>query len=239
MTSLPPVEFDQHLALDEKSKQKVLNSLKFRDWRENAEKIATSEVDVKRIRVVDVDFFGPNVGFLKINCDVFRKSDGSFVPGISFIRGGSVAILVLVKVPELKQNYFLMTEQIRFPVGRYCTEAPAGMLDEDGNFVGVAAKEIKEETGIVLERKSLHSLGSIFPSPGGCDEEIHLFWAEVQMSQAEFEEKEKRSYGAEDEGESIRLKFINTQDMQDELNKIGDVKAECAYRRWLNRPIEF
>jgi 8-oxo-dGTP pyrophosphatase MutT (NUDIX family) len=27
-------------------------------------------------------------------------------------------------------------------------EAPAGMIDESGNFVGVAAKEMEEETGL-------------------------------------------------------------------------------------------
>lgn len=231
----PVVEFSDHLALDDKSKQKVLNSLKFKQWYEKSVKQLDSEFEIKRIQVVDVDFFGPNVGFLKINCDVSRN--GSFVPGISFIRGGSVAVLVLVKVPELKQNYFLMTKQFRFPVGRYCIEAPAGMLDENGNFVGVAAKELEEETGIHLERKHLNSLGSIFPSPGGCDEEIHLFWTEVEMNQAAFEKKKHQIYGEKDE--SIRLVFINTQDMERELDEIRDVKAECAYRRWLNRPIEF
>lgn len=61
------------------------------------------------------------------------------------------------------------------PAGQYTLECPAGMLDEDGNFIGVAAKELKEETGLEIEEKKLIPLGSIYPSPGGCDEEVILF----------------------------------------------------------------
>ena len=39
--------------------------------------------------------------------------------------------------------------QPRVPTGRYSfVELPAGMLDQSGDFAGVAAKELKEETGI-------------------------------------------------------------------------------------------
>jgi hypothetical protein len=36
------------------------------------------------------------------------------------------------------------------------------MLDESGNFVGVAAKEMEEETGIKIEEKELIALGIFF-----------------------------------------------------------------------------
>lgn len=61
------------------------------------------------------------------------------------------------------------------PIGKWIEEIPAGMIDEDGNFKGVAAKELEEETGIKIELKELVDLGSIFPSSGGCDEEIFLY----------------------------------------------------------------
>lgn len=34
-------------------------------------------------------------------------------------------------------------------------EPPAGMLDESGDFVGTAAKEIEEETGIIVSQDNL------------------------------------------------------------------------------------
>lgn len=45
---------------------------------------------------------------------------------------------------------------------------PAGMIDESGDFVGVAAKEIEEETGIKIKGEDLKPLGSFYPSPGAC-----------------------------------------------------------------------
>lgn len=75
----------------------------------------------------------------------------------------------------------ILTKQYRVPVGQYMLECPAGMLDEEGSFVGVAAKELNEETGITIEEKDLIPLGSIYPSPGGCDEEVVLFALELQL----------------------------------------------------------
>lgn len=43
-------------------------------------------------------------------------------------------------------------------MGRFTLEIPAGMLDESDNFSGVAAKEIKEETGISIEHNEMKYL---------------------------------------------------------------------------------
>lgn len=56
-----------------------------------------------------------------------------------------------------------------------CEQIPAGMLDGDGNFKGVAAKEMEEETGLKMTMSELIDLTAkeprhhpgIFPSPGG------------------------------------------------------------------------
>lgn len=64
------------------------------------------------------------------------------LPSYVFLRGGAVTVLVLVN------GKMLLVRQYRVPVQRYNLEAPAGMLDEEGDFIGVAAKEIHEETGI-------------------------------------------------------------------------------------------
>ena len=55
------------------------------------------------------------------------------------------------------------------------------MLDESGDFIGTAAAEIKEETSIELSHDKLHSLGSMFPSPGGSDEEILMFYCDIEI----------------------------------------------------------
>ncbi|KAL7171451.1 hypothetical protein ACSBR2_036159 [Camellia fascicularis] len=73
----------------------------------------------------------------------------------------------------------------RVPVGRLILELPAGMLNGDnGDFVGTAVKEVEEETGIRLNLEDVVDLTAlldpstgcrVFPSPGGCDDEISLF----------------------------------------------------------------
>jgi len=72
----------------------------------------------------------------------------------------------------------VLTKQFRVPIGQYLIEAPAGMIDEEGNFVGVAAKELKEETDIEVSEKNLKFLGSYYSSPGGSDEEVLLYFVE-------------------------------------------------------------
>ncbi len=57
------------------------------------------------------------------------------------------------------------------------------MLDESGDFVGTAALEIEEETSIKLKNEDLHPLGVFYPSPGGCDEEIRMFYCKVNMNE--------------------------------------------------------
>lgn len=57
-------------------------------------------------------------------------------------------------------------------------EVPAGMIDENGNFIGVAAKELQEETGIIVKEENLNFLGSFYSSPGGSDEEVLMYFVE-------------------------------------------------------------
>lgn len=51
-----------------------------------------------------------------------------------------------------EKEYTILTIQSRVPIADAAfAEIPAGMLDGSGNFAGIAAKELKEETGIVIE----------------------------------------------------------------------------------------
>ncbi len=71
------------------------------------------------------------------------------VPGIVFMRGGAVSILPILQCDG--QRHVLLCRQPRLPVGlAQFPEIPAGMLDGSGKFSGVAAKELEEETGIVI-----------------------------------------------------------------------------------------
>ena len=81
------------------------------------------------------------------------------------------------------------------------------MLDEDGDFMGKAAMEIEEETGIKIHKDILKPLGSYIGSVGGCDEEMHMFYCKCEIEEAKMKELEEKVHG---EGwERIRVRFVD------------------------------
>ena len=83
------------------------------------------------------------------------------------------------------------------------------MIDESGNFSGVAAKELEEETGITIQEGELVSLGSFYTSPGGCDEEIVMYFIEKIMSEQEIQKLLGGQYGTKSEEIRIVLEEID------------------------------
>ncbi|MBM3989707.1 MAG: NUDIX hydrolase [Planctomycetes bacterium] len=68
-----------------------------------------------------------------------------------------------------------LVRQYRHAVGRELLEIPAGRLEAGEDPRRAALRELEEETG--YRARCLESLGSFFPAPGFCSEELHLFLA--------------------------------------------------------------
>jgi ADP-sugar diphosphatase len=201
--------------------KKAVDSKKMATWLQNL----SPDFEIKELAIQTVDMFGPNVGFVKFNASVTCK--GEPVPGIVFMRGNSVAILIILNLNG--EKFILCTKQARFPIGNSeFLEIPAGMMDEEGNFLGVAAKELEEETHIKVDKKDLISLGGVFPSPGGCDEFIEFFALELTVDQARFDEIQGAATGNLEEGEKITLQIIPYSD----AHMLTDAKALCSILRY-------
>ncbi|MDY6826662.1 MAG: NUDIX hydrolase [Bacillota bacterium] len=84
---------------------------------------------------------------------------------------GAVAVLALDS-----GNGAIFVKQHRQPAGIVLLEIPAGKLEPNEEPLECAKRELLEETGLKAEKWS--SLFSFYPSPGFCDELIHLFKAE-------------------------------------------------------------
>jgi hypothetical protein len=198
------------------------------------------QIDLKEFTVTDVDFFGPvdpkRLGFVKGYGLAFDKESGDPIPAIAFIRGGAVAVLIIVTViddEKISKKYVLLCKQLRFPAGCVLTEACAGMIDDQTrNVTGVVFNEVRQETGFVITEQSLIRLGSIIPSGGGCDEVVHLYAWETSITPSEFEEKKVNIYG-EGAHEKIKLAFYEYETFDETLDEIMDCKAECCWRRYL------
>ena len=83
---------------------------------------------------------------------------------------GSVVI-----VPVTNQNEIVLVRQYRPAIGTWAWELPAGSLKPGEDVEHAARRECQEETGQVASR--LERLGSFFPTPGYCDEELIFFRA--------------------------------------------------------------
>jgi ADP-ribose pyrophosphatase len=71
----------------------------------------------------------------------------------------------------------VLIRQYRHAAGGYLWEVPGGGLHSPAEApAACAARELREEAGLGADR--LRSLGSIFTTPGFCDERIWLFLAE-------------------------------------------------------------
>ena len=78
-------------------------------------------------------------------------------------------------VPFVSDDDVLLLRQYRWAISGWLWEAPAGKLDPGEAPEACAGRELEEETGHVAGR--LEPLGAIVPTPGFCDERIHLFIA--------------------------------------------------------------
>ena len=169
--------------------------------------------------------FGPRVGFIKFRATAQVKVGGEkgiiTVPGIVFMRGGAVGVLVILECDG--KEFTLLTKQARVPVGlSELPEIPAGMLDGSGHFKGVAAEEIAEECNIVISEEELVDLtelawggkfNGMLPSAGGCDEFIKLFVCRLAVEPAVLSELQGRLTGLLAEGEHIKLQIIPLEDL--------------------------
>jgi len=84
--------------------------------------------------------------------------------------GGSVAIAALHA-----DGSIVLVRQYRHAVGDYVWEVPAGSVDSGEDARDAALRELREETGYRAARIEL--LASIYPTPGFCDEVVHVFVA--------------------------------------------------------------
>ena len=225
-TAIAKIAFSSAPGIDQDIQDKAIASKPFQDWL----KSVSDRFVVKGVKFQSVDMFGPRVGFIKFVADV-TDTNGKFIPGIVFMRGGAVGMLPVLKCQG--KRYTILTVQPRVPAGRFdFVEIPAGMLDGSGNFGGVAAKELKEELEMVVTQDELIDLsafagyaGGVFVSPGGTDETLRLFAFERDVTAEELASYEGKCTGVIEEGEQITLKIAEL----DTLWKVDDGKTVVAW----------
>jgi ADP-ribose pyrophosphatase len=87
-----------------------------------------------------------------------------------------------VIVPVFDDGTVALVKQYRHPAVRYLLEVPAGTLAKGERPEIGAARELKEELGIVAAR--LEKLSEFFVSPGFCEEKMWVYLA-TELSEGE------------------------------------------------------
>ncbi|MDD5318680.1 MAG: NUDIX domain-containing protein [Candidatus Pacebacteria bacterium] len=191
-----------------------------------------SSFTVRRIEIQSVDTVTRNskeeVLFLKIKANIV-DSRGRFLPGIVFLRGDSVGIFILLHTP--KTEYVVLIESNLPAIGeRRYPQLPAGMMDKETDVIQVALREMAEETNLDPAEGVMTYLTHIYPSPGACDEMIHLILHEQTMSERKVKNLQGKKTGLAGEHEHLTLKVVELDDL---CGCTSDVKAHSAYLMYL------
>lgn len=172
--------------------------------------------------------------FSLLQCDVIHKGSGRKIPGVVFLQGESIGVLVILKEIETGHLWTLLVNQTRFPIGKEkFLEIPAGRVENSTKSIEkLAISELLEETTLdATHAKKVEMLGGFYPSPGGSSEFILLVVMEFEMSLDEIFSLSGIIAGNESEGEQILLKVIPLWQMMEKAGNDG--KSIVAYHKYL------
>ncbi|MGN0796192.1 MAG: NUDIX hydrolase [Christensenellales bacterium] len=134
-----------------------------------------------------------NGKIINVRCDDALAENGNPCLREVVEHRGGAAILAI------EGEYVYLVRQYRYAYGEYLLEIPAGKLEKGEDPYFTAIRELEEEIG--KKADSLQEFGKIYPTPGYCNEIIHLYLATEFISTAtHFDDDESLSI------EKVKLK---------------------------------
>ena len=148
---------------------------------------------------------------------------------LNFDRGDSVGAIIY----NTTNQSLVFVKQFRYPIytkdkdNAWSLEIVAGVIEDEDSSEAAMIKEIKEETG--YQTHDLKTLFSFYPTPGGSNEKVFLFFARVNQKDRIY-----KGGGLAEEGENIELVEIPIKGAFEMLKsgEISDAKTIIALQ-WL------
>ncbi|ROV88086.1 hypothetical protein VSDG_09392 [Cytospora chrysosperma] len=188
---------------------------------------------LQSIKIMSVYWHGTRIFFMKVKPNITgskldpETGKAKDLSAVTLLRGGSVAMLMVLRPMDSQdEKLVVMTEQPRVSAGSLrFWEIPAGMLNDEHDFVLAAAREIEEDTGFDIPSSELVDMtelalrnselpesnmkSAMYLSPGGCDEYVALVLWEKKVDRFEIEELKCRMTGQRKEGGIMTLRLVD------------------------------
>jgi ADP-ribose pyrophosphatase len=138
----------------------------------------------------------------------------------------------VVIVPITDAGDIILVRQYRHAIGRSTWELPAGSADAGEDPERAAIRECHEEIQLIPSK--LERLGSFYPTPGYCDEEMNFFAATGLRTPADHETAEP------DEDEDIETRAFARGELASMIaaGEIIDLKTVAGLALWKVEEVE-
>lgn len=197
--------------------ESLKDSLKYQQWEQQ---LAQHKINLRQMEELKlVRKRNGEVLFAFIKVDAIAPNGEPLLP-IALLRGHFVGVLVCIVDIVTQEEFYLMVRQRRIATGEVMLEHPAGMVDNTSDPYDVALAEVREETGLHIEREQLALLNDkiLYSSPGLLDEGGYFFGVELEMSSAEIVDLRSKNEGHGTEGEFIETAVLTREEAMAESN---------------------
>ena len=110
-------------------------------------------------------------GYFDLRKDLLKRQDGITADYTSIILAWDAVVIIA----EDSEGRLILNREYRHPVGKAVLCCPGGKLEEGEAPLLGAKRELLEETG--YSSKELTIIGSCYPLPGLCNQQIHYVYA--------------------------------------------------------------
>jgi hypothetical protein len=215
---------------------KALEAKPLHEW---ANSIASEErIEVSSIHIQSADLFGlfgPTVGF--ITCKVNARIGNEDRSGIVFMRDSAVAVLMVLQ--HYNEKFTVLVRRARVPVGiSDFAEIPAGTIDENGKFAGIAAEHMEERARIEIGENELidmsfmafgHRYPGVFPSPEAVHEHRSIYLYQRNVTSSELEDLRANLCGQHHD--NIQFEVVPLDQLWRRSPDAKALAASCLYHR--------